>query len=146
MSTPDATVGTAPAEAVEGFSVRRALSALARGDLPSLRVLLGIVVIWSIFQIANDRSLSAVNLSNLTLQIAAVATIPRLRASRATRGRGRSGPRPDPVTGKLTPCSRGRPCGRLREPPSELLTRRGSRATGLASIGTIGRSLDTHPT
>jgi D-xylose transport system permease protein len=75
MSTPDATVGTAPAEAVEGFSVRRALSALARGDLPSLRVLLGIVVIWSIFQIANDRFLSAVNLSNLTLQIAAVATI-----------------------------------------------------------------------
>ena len=38
-------------------------------------MLLGIAVIWTIFQIANDRFLSAVNLSNLTLQIAAIATI-----------------------------------------------------------------------
>ena len=38
-------------------------------------MLLGIAVIWTIFQLANDRFLSAVNLSNLTLQIAAVATI-----------------------------------------------------------------------
>ena len=75
MSTPDTTIGTAPAEAVEGFSLRRALAALARGDLASVRVLLGIAVIWTIFQIANDRFLSAVNLSNLTLQIAAIATI-----------------------------------------------------------------------
>lgn len=75
MSEPDATIGTAPAETVEGFSVRRALSALGRGDLASVRVLLGIAVIWTIFQIANDRFLSAVNLSNLTLQIAAIATI-----------------------------------------------------------------------
>ena len=48
---------------------------LARGELGSVRVLLGIAVIWTIFQLANDRFLSAVNLSNLTLQIAAVATI-----------------------------------------------------------------------
>jgi len=75
MSTPDTTIGTAPAESVEGFSVRRALRALGRGDLASVRVLLGIAVIWTIFQIANDRFLSAVNLSNLTLQIAAIATI-----------------------------------------------------------------------
>jgi D-xylose transport system permease protein len=75
MSTPDTTIGTAPAEAVEGLSIRRALAALARGDLASVRVILGIAVIWAIFQIANDRFLSAVNLSNLTLQIAAVATI-----------------------------------------------------------------------
>ncbi len=75
MSTPEPTIGTAPAEAVDGFSVRRALAALARGDLASLRVIIGIAVIWTIFQIANDRFLSAVNLSNLTLQIAAVATI-----------------------------------------------------------------------
>ena len=40
-----------------------------------MRVLIGIAVIWTIFQLANDRFLSAVNLSNLTLQIAAVATI-----------------------------------------------------------------------
>lgn len=51
--------------------VRRIL----RGELASVRVLLGIAVIWTIFQIANDRFLSAVNLSNLALQIAAVATI-----------------------------------------------------------------------
>ncbi len=75
MSTPDTTIGTAPAETVDGFSFRRALAALGRGDLASVRVLLGIAVIWTIFQIANDRFLSAVNLSNLTLQIAAIATI-----------------------------------------------------------------------
>jgi D-xylose transport system permease protein len=75
MSTPDTTIGTAPSETVEGFSVRRAWGALARGDLASVRVLIGIAVIWTIFQIANDRFLSAVNLSNLTLQIAATATI-----------------------------------------------------------------------
>ena len=75
MSTPDATIGTAPAEAGNVFSIRRVFGALARGDLASVRVLLGIAVIWTIFQIANDRFLSAVNLSNLTLQIAAIATI-----------------------------------------------------------------------
>ena len=57
------------------FSLRQALRRLARGELGSIRVLLGIAVIWTIFQLANDRFLSAVNLSNLTLQIAAVATI-----------------------------------------------------------------------
>ena len=77
MTTPDTTIGTGPAEAVEGtaFSLRRAFAALARGDLASVRVILGIVVIWTIFQIANDRFLSAINLSNLSLQIAATATI-----------------------------------------------------------------------
>ena len=54
---------------------RRASQRLARGELASVRVLLGIAVIWTIFQIANDRFLTAVNLSNLTLQIAAMATI-----------------------------------------------------------------------
>ena len=34
-----------------------------------------IAVIWAIFQIQNDRFLSAINLTNLTLQIAAVGTI-----------------------------------------------------------------------
>ena len=76
MSTPeDKTIGTAPAEAVGGFSIRRAVAAVGRGDLASVRVLLGIAVIWTIFQISNDRFLSAINLSNLTLQIAATATI-----------------------------------------------------------------------
>jgi D-xylose transport system permease protein len=74
-AAPDTTIGTGPVEAVEGFSVRRALAALARGDLASVRVIIGIAVIWTIFQIANDRFLSAINLSNLALQIAATATI-----------------------------------------------------------------------
>jgi D-xylose transport system permease protein len=62
-------------EVREQLSPVRALRRLARGELGSLRVIVGIAVIWTIFQIANDRFLSAVNLSNLTLQIAAVATI-----------------------------------------------------------------------
>ena len=57
------------------FSLRQALRRMGRGELGSIRVLLGIAVIWTIFQLANDRFLSAVNLSNLALQIAAVATI-----------------------------------------------------------------------
>jgi D-xylose transport system permease protein len=72
----DAVASTAPAEAEpERFSVGRALRQLGRGELGSVRVLIGIAVIWTIFQLANDRFLSAVNLSNLSLQIAAVATI-----------------------------------------------------------------------
>ncbi|MET0558399.1 MAG: sugar ABC transporter permease [Solirubrobacterales bacterium] len=65
-----------PAEDVrEQFSLRNAARRLGRGELGSVRVLLGIAVIWTIFHIANDRFLSSVNLSTLTLQIAAVATI-----------------------------------------------------------------------
>ena len=48
---------------------------MGRGELASVRVLVAIAVIWTIFQLANDRFLSAINLTNLTLQIAAVATI-----------------------------------------------------------------------
>ena len=44
----------------------RALRALGRGELGSVRVLVGIAGIWTIFQLAHDRFLSAVNLSNLT--------------------------------------------------------------------------------
>ena len=71
------TTAAPPVEEVvrERFSPAAMLRRLARGELGSVRVLLGIAVIWTIFQIANDRFLSAVNLSNLTLQIAAVATI-----------------------------------------------------------------------
>ena len=62
-------------EVKERFAPGAMLRRLARGDLAELRVIFGIAVIWTIFQIANDRFLSAINLSNLTLQIAAVATI-----------------------------------------------------------------------
>jgi D-xylose transport system permease protein len=51
------------------------LGQVARGELGSLRVLIGLALIWTIFQIANDRFLTSINLTNLTLQIAAVGTI-----------------------------------------------------------------------
>ena len=65
--------GAGPAE--EGVSLREAARRLAEGELGSLRVVIVLAVIWTIFTIANDRFLTAVNLTNLTLQIAAVGTI-----------------------------------------------------------------------
>ena len=76
MSAADSTVdpASAPAGGVGGY-LRHQLRRLGQGELESVRVLLGIAVIWTIFQLANDRYLSAVNLSNLVLQLCAVATI-----------------------------------------------------------------------
>jgi D-xylose transport system permease protein len=48
---------------------------LAAGEAGPLLVLLMVAVIWTFFQFANDRFLSAGNLTNLMLQQAAVATI-----------------------------------------------------------------------
>jgi len=45
------------------------------GDFRSVRVLVMVAVIWAIFQMANDRFLSAINLTNLMLQITAVGMI-----------------------------------------------------------------------
>ncbi|HUG49589.1 MAG TPA: sugar ABC transporter permease [Terrimesophilobacter sp.] len=45
------------------------------GDLGSLPVVIGLVLIWAIFQILNPNFLSADNLVNLTLQCAATGTI-----------------------------------------------------------------------
>jgi D-xylose transport system permease protein len=68
-----ASEAAAPGEREEGrFSV---VARLARGELGSVRVLVTIALIWTIFQLQNDRFLSAVNLTNLTLQIAAIGTI-----------------------------------------------------------------------
>lgn len=53
-------------------SYRRRLS---QGELGSLPVMVGLVVIWLIFYISNDRFLSPVNLTNLMLQISAMGTI-----------------------------------------------------------------------
>lgn len=44
-------------------------------DLGILPILLGIVLIWAIFQIANNHFLSSLNLTNLMLQIAALGAI-----------------------------------------------------------------------
>jgi D-xylose transport system permease protein len=48
---------------------------LIQGDLASLRVVIGLALIWAIFQFENDRFLSAQNLTNLMLQIAATGLI-----------------------------------------------------------------------
>ena len=54
---------------------RESLRRFVQGDLASLRVVLGLAVIWVIFQSQNDRFLSAENLTNLMLQITAVGLI-----------------------------------------------------------------------
>jgi len=51
------------------------LRRLASADLGPLPVMLGLVVIWVIFQIANPNFLPPLNLTNLMLQIAAMGTI-----------------------------------------------------------------------
>lgn len=48
---------------------------IAQGELGSLPVVVGLAAIWLIFYSANHRFLSAVNLTNLMLQIAAMGTL-----------------------------------------------------------------------
>ncbi len=55
--------------------MRDAARRLLQGDLGSLRVVLGLAVIWIIFQSQNDRFLTAENLTNLMLQITAIGLI-----------------------------------------------------------------------
>ncbi|HEY8581715.1 MAG TPA: sugar ABC transporter permease [Capillimicrobium sp.] len=52
-----------------------AFQRFTQGEFGSLRVLITLAAIWIIFALAHDRFLSAINLTNLTLQIAAVGTI-----------------------------------------------------------------------
>jgi D-xylose transport system permease protein len=72
--SPDAQVGDAPV-ADEGINARALLRRVGQGELGSLRVLIVLAVVWAIFAIANSNFLTAVNLTNLALQIAAVGTI-----------------------------------------------------------------------
>ncbi|HXR60914.1 MAG TPA: hypothetical protein VN732_06295, partial [Solirubrobacterales bacterium] len=51
-----------------GETVRR----IVQGDLSSVRVVLGLIVIAVIFQVQEDRFLSAENLTNLMLQITTI--------------------------------------------------------------------------
>jgi D-xylose transport system permease protein len=62
---------TKRASRISGEALRR----LLQGELGSLRVVLGLAVIWVIFQSQNDRFLSAENLTNLMLQITAIGLI-----------------------------------------------------------------------
>jgi D-xylose transport system permease protein len=73
----DAAVGTVDGvQAEEGTSKRKeTVRRLIQGDLASLRVVIGLALIWAIFQFENDRFLSAQNLTNLMLQITAIGLI-----------------------------------------------------------------------
>jgi len=66
---------TPPAVSEEGPSLRTALRRLAEGELGSLRVLIVLAVIWTVFAIANESFLTSINLTNLALQTAALGTI-----------------------------------------------------------------------
>ena len=57
---------------LSGSSVLRRF---VEGDLASFRVVIGLVVIWIIFQVANSSFLTARNLTNLVLQITGTALI-----------------------------------------------------------------------
>jgi D-xylose transport system permease protein len=68
----------AAAATVEGEATPRpkeTIRRLVQGDLGSLRVVIGLALIWAIFQFENDRFLSAQNLTNLMLQITATGLI-----------------------------------------------------------------------
>jgi D-xylose transport system permease protein len=72
------TAQTAPAPASgepEPSARQETLRRFVQGDLASARVVIGLAVIWIIFQSQNDRFLSAVNLTNLMLQITATGLI-----------------------------------------------------------------------
>jgi D-xylose transport system permease protein len=51
------------------------LGRIARGELGVLQVFVALALIWIVFQLANDRFLTAVNLTNLMLQVTAVGII-----------------------------------------------------------------------
>jgi D-xylose transport system permease protein len=57
------------------LSPRAALRALGEGELGALRVILGIALVWFIFQTQNSNFLTAGNITNLMLQVVAVGTV-----------------------------------------------------------------------
>ncbi len=59
----------------KGISPGQAMRRLVQGDLSSVRVVLGLVVIAIIFQVQEPRFLSAQNLTNLMLQITTIGLI-----------------------------------------------------------------------
>ena len=72
MSTASTTAGEAEDENGGGGGYLRRV---VQGDLASVRVLLGLVVIWAIFQSQDSNFLTSTNLTNLMLQITAVGLI-----------------------------------------------------------------------
>jgi D-xylose transport system permease protein len=76
-SDPDTTAEVIPETTPTDLphSRREVVERIRTGDLGSLRVLILLAIIWTIFQVQESRFLSAVNLTNLTLQITAVGLI-----------------------------------------------------------------------
>ncbi len=58
-----------------GTLARRFVERVRDGDIGSLPVIIGLVIIWAIFEALNPNFLSSANLVNLTMQCAAVGTI-----------------------------------------------------------------------
>lgn len=73
-AAPEAQPAPTPSGEPSGgrFDVMRRFGA---GSLGSLQVIVALIVIWTVFTIANDRFLTATNLVNLSLQIAGIGLI-----------------------------------------------------------------------
>jgi D-xylose transport system permease protein len=72
---PDPTASAVSLDARDGRQTGLKAIFGGGGDVSSFRVLVVLALIWVIFTIANDRFLTAGNLTNLTLQVAATGTI-----------------------------------------------------------------------
>ncbi len=72
---PGAAAATADDVDAGGMGVKDFFQRFVRGDLAEVRVILVIALIWIIFQSQESRFLTAVNLTNLVLQITAVGLI-----------------------------------------------------------------------
>jgi D-xylose transport system permease protein len=77
MSTtaPADPTASATAGQEDQVSLRAALRKLAEGELGSLRVLIVLAIIWTVFAFANDSFLTSINLTNLALQTAGLGMI-----------------------------------------------------------------------
>ncbi|HEX6497890.1 MAG TPA: sugar ABC transporter permease [Micromonosporaceae bacterium] len=76
VTTPEAPTGRTGTEPGEGPpSLGGGLRRIRNGELGAWPVVIGLIIIWVIFQLLNDRFLTPQNLSNLALQIAATGTI-----------------------------------------------------------------------
>ncbi len=73
--TPTAPQSGGDAEEKTSFDPRAMIKRVVQGDLSSVRVILGLVVIAIIFQVQESRFLSAENLTNLMLQITTIGLI-----------------------------------------------------------------------
>ncbi len=153
------------AEQGEGSARRETIRRIVQGDLASLRVVIGLALIWIIFQFENERFLSAENLTNLgaadhggradlgrdRLRAAAGRDRPLGRRRQRPRRRGDGGPERQ---ARLEPLPGDRRGGRRRagdRPPpglplqplrGSLLRRHPGGITGLAGGAAAGAGRD----